>query len=97
MLKVTGPPKSYWSKMFFIDKKPLFLCNTLHYKSKDASLAIIYFDVGDLLSAFSQSSIWRTMLLQELFDNHMPSVEAAGAAGRVLTTNDAAACISSYS
>ena len=39
--------------MYFIDlKKPLFFCNTLHYKSKDTSLAIIYFDIGDLHSCF---------------------------------------------
>ena len=41
MLKVTDPPK----------KKHHF-CNTSHYKSKDVSLAIIYFVVGDLLSCF---------------------------------------------
>ena len=38
------------------------------------------------------------MLLQESFENHMPFVEAAGTAGRVLRTmGDAAACVSSYS
>ena len=38
MLKVTGPPKSYWP-----GKKN---------KLKDANLAVIYFAVGDLLSCF---------------------------------------------
>ena len=38
------------------------------------------------------------MLLQESFENHMPSVEAACSAGRVLRmTRDAATCVSSYS
>ena len=27
--------------------------------------------------AFSKYSVWQTMLLQESFENHMPSVEAA--------------------
>ena len=51
---------------------------------------VIYFH------AFSQYSIWQTMLLQESFENRMPSVEDG--AGRVLRTmGDAAACVSSYS
>ena len=45
---------------------------------------VIYFH------AFSQYSVWQTMLMQESIENHMPSVEAAGAAGRGLrTTGDA--------
>ena len=53
MLKVTGPLKSYWPDIFFIDlKKNFFFGNTSHYKSKNASLAVIYFAVGDLLSCF---------------------------------------------
>ena len=54
-------------------------------------LLVIYF------LAFSQYSVWQIMLLQESFENHMPYVEAAGAAGRVLgTTGDAATCVSRY-
>ena len=52
MLKVTGPPKSYWPEMFFIDKKLTIFCNTSHYMSNDTSLAVIYFAIGDLLSCF---------------------------------------------
>ena len=36
--------------------------------------------------AFSQYSVWQTMLLQELFENHMSSVKAACAAHHVLRT-----------
>ena len=43
-------------------------------------LLVIYFH------AFSQYSVWQTMLLHESFENHMPSVEAAGTAGRALRT-----------
>ena len=94
MVKVTGPPKKLLARN---NKKNNFFCNTSHYKSKEASLAVIYFAVGDLLSCFQPVfCIWQTMLLQESFENHTPSVEAA--AGRVLrTTGDAAACVSSYS
>ena len=47
------PKKSFWPKMFFIDKKPLFFAiHCITSKSKDASLAVIYFAVGDLLSCF---------------------------------------------
>ena len=50
------------------------------------------------LYAFSQYSVWQTMLLQEMFDNHMPSVEATGTAGRFLRTmGDATVRVSSYS
>ena len=44
MLKVTGPQN-------YLLKKPLFL----QYMSKDASLAVIYVAIGDLLSCFSVS------------------------------------------
>ena len=53
-------------------------------------LLVIYFH------GFSQYSVWQTVLLQEPFENQMPSVEAT--AGRVLRMmGDAAVCISSYS
>ena len=48
---------------------------------------VIYFH------AFSQYSVWQTTLLQESFENHMPSasgpgsVEAAGAGGPALSSN----------
>ena len=37
--------KSYWPDIFLLIKKT-------HYKSKDASLTVIYFVAGDLLSCF---------------------------------------------
>ena len=86
MLKVTGPQKSYWPEMFFIDKNPSFFA--IHCITSRRMRVWPF---------LSQYSVWQTMLLQESFENHMPSVKAAGAAGQVLrTTGDAAACVSNY-
>ena len=44
--KITGPKKVTCPNFFN------FFCNTSHYKSKDASLAVISFAVIDLLLCF---------------------------------------------
>ena len=77
----------------------IFCLNESHYKSNDVSLAVIILLLVINCHAFSQYSVRQTMLLQELFENHiMPYVEAAGAAGRVLRmTGDAIVSILSYS
>ena len=51
-VKSYQPPKSYWPEMFFIDKQPTIVTYISHYKSKNASLDVIYFAVGELLSRF---------------------------------------------
>ena len=87
--------KSYWPETVFIDLKNTMFCNTSHYKSKDASLTAIYFAVGDLLSVsipYGRQRCCRNRLTITVL-----SVEAAGAAGRILrTTSDAATYVSSY-
>ena len=90
------PKKKKLMARFFLFKKTL--CFAIHRIASRMMQVwplfilplVIYFHV------FSQYFVWQTMLLQESFENQMPSVEAA--ADRVLrTTGDAAACISSYS
>ena len=92
MLKVTGPPKSYWPEIFFIDLKNHYFCNISHYKLKNANLAIIFFTVGDLLSCFQSVFRMADNVVQELFENHNYAF------CRIWRTmGDAATCVSSYS
>ena len=49
-VKSYWPPKKLLARIFFLLIKKTLFFNTSHHKSKDASLAIIYFVVGDLLS-----------------------------------------------
>ena len=87
MLKVTGPKKLFKKTLFFaihrITSRSMRVCPLFILS------LVIYFH------AFSQYSVWQTMLLQESIENQMPSVVAA--AGPVLRMmGDATACVSSY-
>ena len=90
MLKVTGPKNSYWPKQIYLKQHYCFAIPRITSRRKRVwPLFILSLDV--YFNAFSQYSVWQTILLQESFENRTPSVEAAGAAGGVLrTTGDAA-------
>ena len=84
--------------MFFIDKNPLFFAIHRITSRRMRVWPLFIFQLVIYFHALSQYSVWQTMFQHESFGNHMPSVEAADAAGRVLrTTGDAAVCVSSYS
>ena len=88
MLRVTGPPKKVTGlKYFFIDlKKPIFFVIHCVTSQRMQVSPLFILPLVIYFHAFSQYSVWQTMLLQESFENYMPSVKATGAAGRVLRT-----------
>ena len=94
-VKSYWPQKIYWLQMFFIDRNPFFAIHRITSRRMRV-WPLFFFQLVIYFHALSQYSVWQTILLQESFDNHMPSVEDAGAAGRVLRTTGAYRITASY-
>ena len=99
MLKVTRPPKKLLARNIFLLIKKHYFFKYIALQVEDASLAIIYFAVGDLLSCLQSVFCMADNVAAESFENHNYALcrrrRRSSTASR--SAGDAAACVSSYS